>query len=369
MVKPITILKPIITAAIVIATPMLPFLTSSHSSMGVRMEYNLRPSPRARAIEIAPDNDDVQKEGQPVVQQGTLEKLEAGLANPGVTKLEDLGEDGMALIKDMIEVLRARQAINAQADENSDGIPTPKEVPVEAPNPAENSEQLDERLTACLEQLRKDFDRGIVKIDDEATLEDYTKALKADKTAGQKWETLEARLRANGADLLKKAAAMPEGACFIGVHADGTLAIRQRSREIVNVVITKEGQSVLLPHAEVEQYVSAQEGRQYAKAVEIVRGVEANGYCVPADSPNYEKKGLVAASDVVMGGNYVESPVTRNPQDREWRSSMLKCPDNTPDSAFVRVVDFDPNAQEASVTSDYARNRVDRRGAVLWLRG
>lgn len=229
-------------------------------------------------------------------------------------------------------------------------------------------ERLDERLTTCLEQLRGDFDRGIVKIDEEATLEDYTKAFKADKTAGQKWETLEVRLRANGADLLKKAAAMPEGACLIGVHADGTLAIRQRSREIVNVVITEEGQSVLLPHTEAVQHVQTQGGR-YAKAVEIVRGVEANGYRVPADSPNYEKKGLVAASDAVMGGNYVESPVTKNPQDREWRSAMLKCPDNTLDSAFVRVVSFDPGYQRAGVNLGAASYRGDDRGAVLWLRG
>lgn len=229
-----------------------------------------------------------------------------------------------------------------------------------------SGEKLNELLTACLEQLRTDFDRGIVKIDEEATLEDYTRALEADKTAGQKWETLEARLRANGAALLKKAAAMPEGACLIGVHADGAPAIRQRSREIVNVVITNKGQSVLLPHAEAVKHVQTQGGK-YAKAVEIVQGVEANGYRVPADSPNYEKKGFVAASDVVMGGNYVESPVTENPQDREWRSAMLKCPDNTLDSAYVRVVYFNPYDQKACVDNGFANRRDVYRGAVLWL--
>ena len=229
-------------------------------------------------------------------------------------------------------------------------------------------EQLDERLTACLEQLGRDFDRGIVRIDEKSTPEQYAMALKADKTAGQKWETLEARLRANGADLLKKAAAMPEGACLVGVYENGELAIRQRSQEIMNARWTKEwkdgssdrGELLLLPHAAA---LARSEGR-WAKAGEIVQKVKAAGYHVPADLPNYEKAGLVAAAEAVTGGHYVMSP-----DGNEWRSAMFECDENVPDYSVVRVVNFYPGYRDADVGDGDADYRRGDRGAVLWLRG
>lgn len=277
---------------------------------------------------------------------------------------------GHGSVEDVVTQLAAALGKNVTfklAEEASSGEEEAESIVVEVVDVIpEQGEQLDERLTACLEQLRGDFDRGIVRIEAKGTLESYAAALKADKTAGQTWEAIEAKLRANNAQKLRLAAAMPEGACLIGVYEDGEPAIRQRSREIVNVIVTKEGKLVTLPHAEAVQRVASTR-EQYGKAVEIVKGVKEAGYRVPADSPNYEKEGLVAASDAVMGGNYVESPVTSDPRNREWRSTMLECPENTPDSSAVRVVYFDPNVRRTNVYAGDASARGDDRGAVLWL--
>jgi len=287
-------------------------------------------------------------------------------------------DDGRTLAPRRVESLEGRdltdtaipafvESFKAQAQhmgspDSDEGVDTAASGDVDG-----KGEQLDERLRACLEQMRQDFERGIVIIDEEGTSETYARALKTDKTAGQKWETLKARFLANGAELLKKAAAMPEGACLIGVYSDGTLAIRQRSREIVNVVRKDiKGEFVLLPHAEA---MALPKSRIFAKATEIVKAVEDAGYHVPADPVYRDKKGLVAASEVVMGGNYVESPVTADPSAREWRSAMVKCDPHVLDGTFVRVVDFEPIDSETYVYDDVAHARNCLRGAVLWLRG
>ena len=293
----------------------------------------------------------------------------AALADQGYRFEEGFDQKDLPAIQDAM-----REAIAQMEDLNGEvaGLATAiNKGIVKAGEPValvEGTEQLDESLTACLEQLRRDFDRGIVRINEKSTPKQYAMALKADKTAGQKWETLEARLRANGADLLKKAAAMPEGACLVGVYENGELAIRQRSQEIMNARWTEDwkdgemakGELKLLPHAEA---VACPKGR-WAKAGEIVRAVKGAGYHVPADSPNYEKEGLVAASEAVTGGHYVMSP-----DGKEWRSAMLECDENVPDSSDGRVVLFFPDVQEAFVLDDGASFRGDRRGAVLWLRG
>ncbi len=247
----------------------------------------------------------------------------------------------------------------------------------------ETEAEIERRVNEILEQFKHDFDRGIVMIDGEATLKDYEKALKKDGKAGQNWEGkggLKERLRdyllekVNGVTRLELAEKMPGGPCLIGIHADGTPAIRQRSREIVNVVITNEGESVLLPHEEVVQFIEKQ-GGEYAKAVEIVRAVKAKGYRVPPDFPDYKGrrykvKGLVAASDAVMGGNYVENPVAEGPRSKEWRSAMLECPDDIDDGKLVRNItsfNYSPSYQAAQVFDDYASVRHANVGAVLWL--
>lgn len=76
----------------------------------------------------APDNDDVQATP---IEPGTLDKLEEALGKPD-TKLEDLGEDSLVLIRDMVSQLRAREAVAAQVAENSDGEDTPELSPERA---------------------------------------------------------------------------------------------------------------------------------------------------------------------------------------------------------------------------------------------
>lgn len=239
---------------------------------------------------------------------------------------------------------------------------------VARPESNESLEKLTDVERACLEAMREDFDRGIVLIDENANNDAYKAALEKDKAAKQSWETVQGRLLANDAALLKEAVELSKrtggqegkGACLVGVYENGELAIRQRSQEIVNVIRTKEGQLRLAFHPEAK----LEEGEQWAKAVEIVRAVKAAGYHVPADAPGYKKRGHVAASEAVTGADYVASP-----NRDEWRDVMLECPDNVSDDAGVRVVVFLPANGNADVYDDFAGSRFDVRGAVLWLRG
>lgn len=76
----------------------------------------------------APDNDDVQATP---IEPGTLDKLEEALGKPD-TKLEDLGEDSLALIRGMVTQLRAREDIASQVTEDSDGEETQELSPERA---------------------------------------------------------------------------------------------------------------------------------------------------------------------------------------------------------------------------------------------
>ena len=260
------------------------------------------------------------------------------------------------------EVLRAVLAeLQAQFQANSEAASVvPNDVnTAQAPANNEALEKLNDVERACLEAMREDFARGIVQIDENADKDGYRAALKQDKTAGQSWEAVQGRLLANEASLLKKAVELSKltgdqegkGACLVGVYENGELAIRQRSSEIVNAIVNKKGELRLAFHPEAQ----LEEGEQCAKAV---------GYHVPADAPDYNKRGLVAASEAVTGEDYVASP-NRN----AWREAMLECPDNVSDDADVRVVDFSPDRGNANVYSADADFRDDFRGAVLWLRG
>ncbi len=282
-------------------------------------------------------------------------------------QLRESGEERTELI-DLARVEFARLAgitLTQPAPESD------SEVPVEGVADAIlEQEGLDERLEQQFKEMKEDFDgNGIVLIDENFTPGQYQAALKADKTAGKDWERdLKSRLLDNDAALLKKAAEMPEGGQLIGVYPNGDLAIRQRSQEIMNARWTKDwedgqsdkGELRLLPHIEA----LAQKKGKWAKTVEILRAVKAEGYHVPADAPDYEKKGLVAASEVVTSGHYVMSP-----GGKEWRDAILECEDDVVDNSHVRVVDFSPGTRYTCVDGDDAFLRSVYRGAVLWLRG
>jgi len=53
----------------------------------------------------------------------------------------------------------------------------------------------------------------------------------------------------------------------------------------------------------------------------------------------------------------------------ERGAKCLNALTNVSDNANVRVVNFNPNNGYAYVRNDYANNRNNNRGAVLWLRG
>ena len=262
----------------------------------------------------------------------------------------------------------------------------PDEVVEESVEPfnSEALENLNDVERACLESMKKDFDRGIVLVDprDEdgnlIAMNDvaFKGALEKDKTAGQSWETVQGRLLANEAALLKKAVELSQltgdkegkGACLVGVYENGELAIKQRTQEIVNARWERDwndgesdtGELKLLFHPEA----IAQETGRWAKAVEILRAVKAAGYHVPADAPDYNKRGLVAACEAVTGADYVASP-----NRDELRDAMLECPDDVADKARVRVVLFNPDVGGAYVSGGGAYARGGVRGVVLWLRG
>ncbi|PKL36370.1 hypothetical protein CVV38_00465 [Candidatus Peregrinibacteria bacterium HGW-Peregrinibacteria-1] len=238
-------------------------------------------------------------------------------------------------------------------------------------------EKVGDAEKACLEAMKEDFDRGIVRIKKNARKDLYQTALKEDPTAGQSWETIQKRLLANEETLLKKAVELSKltgdptgkGTLLIGIHKNGELAIRQRSPEIVNAKWTKfftgfpedqsdKGELQLLFHPEA---IAQKEG-QWAKPLEIFQAVEAAGYHLPADT--IHNKGLVAASEAVTNSPYVMSP-----DGKEWREAQLRCPKDTNDHTYLRVVRFYPDNQTAYHVSILASTRVNYRGAILWLRG
>jgi Protein of unknown function (DUF4256) len=65
-----------------------------------------------------PDNDDVKAEP---VEASLLDRTEATLGNPDA-KIEDLGEDGLALIRQVIAEMKARQSVAVSMSEDSDGL-------------------------------------------------------------------------------------------------------------------------------------------------------------------------------------------------------------------------------------------------------
>lgn len=111
----------------------------------------------------APDNDDVLATP---IDPGTLNKLEEALGKPD-TRLEDLDEDGLALIRDLVTQLRARQEVATQVD--SDSAHRTEE---------EKYNELSPERAVTLADLKANYDR-LVHLANGVTWADTGKALRA----------------------------------------------------------------------------------------------------------------------------------------------------------------------------------------------
>ncbi|MFA4814697.1 MAG: hypothetical protein WC924_03480 [Candidatus Gracilibacteria bacterium] len=304
-----------------------------------------------------PDNDDVT--AQPI-EPSLLETTDAGLDDPEVKA--KLGEKGVAFLKRVIAEMRGRQAVADVIEADSDGLSRSTDELGEAGELKEGSPE-----ALCLAQLKEDFDGGIVVVSEEGDVDAYKAAKEATPTAGQSWEAIKVRLFAKGGELLKKAAALQGRGRLVGVYSNGELAIRDRGTEPVIYATPKGGALTAItmdtPNREaVMQQIRDGEG-EFADYWEIRQAVNGAGYHLPPDSPEYVKKGLVAASEAVSGEDYV-----RSTNGTDWRSAILEC-GNVSRSSAVRVVDFDPNLQFTDVNHDNPVHRDVDRGAVRWLRG
>ncbi len=227
-------------------------------------------------------------------------------------------------------------------------------------------------LRCLLSGFRFDLYRGIVRIEVRGTVKSYAAAKKKDAFAGQVWNgssglesQLEDYLSRNNYANLRLAAVMPGGPCLVGIDGDHEPAIRQRSRVIVNVIVTGQGNRILLPHAEAVEYLRNNLDAQCANEAGIVQGVKEAGFRVPALPMNHEKEGLVAASEEVMG-LYLEIPPWQTRAQGISHQAMLDCSDKTP-SSRVLSVGYDPLNNWTYIASCSGACWQAERGAILWL--
>lgn len=228
-----------------------------------------------------------------------------------------------------------------------------------------------ERLKLQYARLEEDFFKtGIVIIDEEATLDDYRACFRPGYRAGKTWKRdIEPRLLADNAALLKKAANMPEGGQLIGVYSDGTLAIRQRSQEIV----TGRGTKYSLPNEDdigelrLLFYPEAiDEWGQFATLRQILNAIKAEGYHAPTSKGGSIKTGLVAASEVVTGVDYVKGEPFRVAALENNVNALSDDKEQVPVVRYDR--DFAPS-NRTPIDKCWADHSGPRCGVILWLRG
>lgn len=254
-------------------------------------------------------------------------------------------------------------------------------------DPSKPAELAPEVLAQCLAGLEVDYKRGIVVIDDGKTVEEFKAALVQDRTAGNTWETVKARLLANDKALLKRAAKMQGGGELIGVDLAGKLVIVSRgdgkgNREPERYAFRKnqvgaidgkrrpkQGEIPILINTDTpnREGLMCEIGKLglWANYWEIRDAVHAEGLDIPPDAADDEKRGIVAAVEAVTGKSFV---CGANKRTTELRGAILDCGD-TPRFENVRIVQFAPLYGHAYVRSvrPWCRNR--NHGAVRVLRG
>lgn len=262
--------------------------------------------------------------------------------------VDDLGTDSDAMISTVQDEAAKRAQLTVAA------------------NP-ESTELSPEVLEACLEGLEGDFERGIVVIDEEKSVDDYRFTLQQNKTAGSTWETIEEKLLTNNSTLLKKAAEMQGKGTLIGVYPNGELCILDRGFEPVITAFDAEENRITIttdtPNREAVMRDVAENGK-FGDYWEIRQAAIEDGYTVPANLPDHKKKGIVAAVEAVTSVPFVKS----ENREESRRSAILDCGDVSRDTS-VHAVNFYSNEGRAHVGYASPRNRLSFRGAVRVLRG
>lgn len=286
----------------------------------------------------------------------------------------------------------------AEAPEEAEAVELSAErTPETAGEETDDGEVAPEVLERCQEQLKRDFDRGIVcievEVEDgegiktwvEATPDQCTTAFTNDKTAGQNWERdILPQLTANDNALLKRAALLQGMGELVGVDHDGNVLIISRGDREGNREPERFGfratqvemvDGVKQPKADEkpvrittdtpDREALMDEVRNkglFADAIEIRDAVKDMDLELPPDSPDYVNIGLVAAVEVVTGKDFVRGA------SFNYVDAVMDF-DHSSRNAVVRVVSYVPLSRYTDVGVGVARNRIADRGAVCVLRG
>jgi hypothetical protein len=187
-----------------------------------------------------------------------------------------------------------------------------------------------EAYTECMEGLCKDYNRGIVRINEEEGVEEHKAQLKddkgneKDKTAGITIKEFYERMLANDGKLLKKAASMQGKGELIGVFPNGELCIVDRgdengNREPVIIGFDAEENRIIIasdtPDRPDVMFNIYEKGR-FAERWEVFQAVSEDGFMLTHDS--LECKGIFAAVEAVSG-----KPFVREKNGTEGKSATL----------------------------------------------
>ena len=294
---------------------------------------------------LTPNNDDI-------TRISSLDKTSAESAESAETdELDSNGEDYEVVSEAMIATARSLDGVRRW-------------------EPTKDSPE-----ALALQKLEKDFERRVVVINENKTVETFKLALDADGTAGHRWEDAKDILCADGGKVLKKAMKLQGGGRLIGFYPNGDIAIVDGGIEGVGIepvifIVDSEGKVLhtvtkdMPNRAQLMQDARKQkEGMQFANYWEIRKETDNAGFHLALGAPPPQKKGLVAAAEAVTGAFYSVSG------DKNLLiESILECGDVS-ETSCVRVVYFDPKDQATGIRNGNPSSREAVRGAVRWLRG
>ncbi len=232
----------------------------------------------------------------------------------------------------------------------------------------------EEILEARLEQLHEDFNRGIVVIEEDKTIDDYQSDINEGKIAdAESWDEIEERLLLDKSSLLKKAAKMQGGGQLIGVYSNGDLCIRDRGVEPVIITFDDEGDVITIttdtPDRDVILQEVGKDARRLGNYTQIRDAVHEAGYILPErpeqpiDYDRDNKKGVVAASEAVTETFFIEG-------NENWRTAIMECGDLDGENTVpINVIHYNPHKKDTTVGMATTADNNMHFGAVRILRG